>query len=209
MHEWMSEWTLIRTPTPTRHSLLLTFRWFSRTWHNTPKFFLETSRQASTIRRRERPDHSTGNSVSYSLRIVCGLFDIPYQLSANKGCETGAPAYGPYPRRNESLTICWWNYNWRQHFLLSYLKTQSISPVRRSKNNDILSAAVGSINNILTIKLVLPHYSRWPSHVSPWDSTIYFIFHISNTMVFEKSADRMKLKRWESIYNHVPTFFSI
>ena len=24
----------------------------------------------------------------------------------NKGCETGPPAYSPYPRRHESLTIC-------------------------------------------------------------------------------------------------------
>ena len=28
----------------------------------------------------------------------------------NKGCETGPPACSPYPRRLESLTICWCNY---------------------------------------------------------------------------------------------------
>ena len=28
----------------------------------------------------------------------------------NKGCETGPPAYSPYPRRLEGLTICWCNY---------------------------------------------------------------------------------------------------
>ena len=27
-----------------------------------------------------------------------------------KGCETGPPAYSSYPRRLESLTICWCNY---------------------------------------------------------------------------------------------------
>ena len=56
-----------------------------------------------------RPDHNTGNSVPYSLRIVCGFFNIP-QLFYDKGCETGPPAYGPYPRRLEILTICWCNY---------------------------------------------------------------------------------------------------
>ena len=56
-----------------------------------------------------RPDRNTGNSVPYSLRIVCGFFNFP-QLFYNKGCETGPPAYSPYPRRLESLTICWCNY---------------------------------------------------------------------------------------------------
>ena len=45
----------------------------------------------------------------YSLRIECGFFNFP-QLFYNKGCETGPPAYSPYPRRLESLTICWCNY---------------------------------------------------------------------------------------------------
>ena len=57
----------------------------------------------------EIPDHNTGNSMPYSLRIVCGFFNVP-QLLANKGFETGPPAYSPYPRRLESLTICLCNY---------------------------------------------------------------------------------------------------
>ena len=28
----------------------------------------------------------------------------------DKGCQTGPPAYSPYPRRLESITICWCNY---------------------------------------------------------------------------------------------------
>ena len=28
----------------------------------------------------------------------------------DKDCQTGSPAYGPYPRRLESLAICWYNY---------------------------------------------------------------------------------------------------
>ena len=52
----------------------------------------------------ERPDHRELRA-QYSLRIVCGFFNVP-QLFANKGCETGPPAYSPYPRRLERLTIC-------------------------------------------------------------------------------------------------------
>ena len=53
------------------------------------------------------PDHNTGNSMPYSLRIVCGFFNIPQLF---KGYETGPPGYSPYPTRLESLTICWCNY---------------------------------------------------------------------------------------------------
>ena len=53
------------------------------------------------------PDHKTGNFMPYSLRIVCGFLNIPQLF---KGCERGPPAYSPYPRRLESLTICWCNY---------------------------------------------------------------------------------------------------
>ena len=51
-----------------------------------------------------RTDHNTGNSVPYSFRLVCGFFSVPQFM--NKGSETGPPAYCPYPRRLESLTIC-------------------------------------------------------------------------------------------------------
>ena len=45
--------------------------------------------------------------MPYSLRIVCGFFNVPQLF---KGCETGPPAYSPYTRRLERLTICWCNY---------------------------------------------------------------------------------------------------
>ena len=45
--------------------------------------------------------------MPYSLRIVRGFFNVPQLF---KGCETGLPAYSPYPRRLESLTICWCDY---------------------------------------------------------------------------------------------------
>jgi len=53
------------------------------------------------------PDHNTGNLMPYSLRIMCGFFNVSQLF---KGCETGPPAYSPYPRRLESLTICWCDY---------------------------------------------------------------------------------------------------
>ena len=34
--------------------------------------------------------------MPYSLRIVCGFFNVPQLF---KGCEKGPAAYSPYPRR--------------------------------------------------------------------------------------------------------------
>ena len=55
---------------------------------------------------KTRPDHYTGNSVRYSLRQVCGFFNL---LVADyitlKVQETWPMIYCPYPRRQEHLTI--------------------------------------------------------------------------------------------------------
>ena len=71
-----------------------------------------------------RPNHNTRNSMPYSLRIVC-----------NKGCETGPSAYSPYPRRLETLTICWCNYKGSnfysvvlRHWLLVRPESNSLLP---------------------------------------------------------------------------------
>ena len=62
------------------------------------------------------------------IRIVCGFFNVPQNYKHSRNSETGPPAYRPYPRRLESLTICRWNYK-GSTFLLSYLKTLSVGPV--------------------------------------------------------------------------------
>ena len=41
-------------------------------------------------------------------------------------CGTGPPAYHPYPRTLERLTICGCNY--KAALLLSYFKTLSVGP---------------------------------------------------------------------------------
>ena len=54
---------------------------------------------------------------------LCGFFSVPQLFN---GCETGPPAYSPYPRRLASLTICWCNYKGTTFY--SYFKTLSVGP---------------------------------------------------------------------------------
>ena len=61
-----------------------------------------------------RPIHvrktATAQGSPYSFRIVRGFFYVPQNYQHSRNCEMGLPAYHPYPRRLESLTICRWNY---------------------------------------------------------------------------------------------------
>ena len=54
----------------------------------------------------QRPGQHTGNSMPYSLRLICGFFNVP------QGYEHRSVVfmYRPYPRRLESLTICRCHY---------------------------------------------------------------------------------------------------
>ena len=54
--------------------------------------------------------HNTGNFTPYSFRIVFGFFNVPHIIKHGRYCETGPTVYSYYPRRLESLTICWCNY---------------------------------------------------------------------------------------------------
>ena len=49
---------------------------------------------------------ATAPGSPYSFRIVRGFFYVPQNYQHSRNCETGPPAYRPYPRRLESLTIC-------------------------------------------------------------------------------------------------------
>ena len=53
---------------------------------------------------------ATAPGSPYSFRIVRGFFYVPQNYQHSRNCETASPAYRPYPRRLESLTICIWNY---------------------------------------------------------------------------------------------------
>ena len=52
---------------------------------------------------------ATASGSPYSFRIVRGCFYVPQNYQHSRNCEKGPPAYRPYPRRLESLTICRWN----------------------------------------------------------------------------------------------------
>ena len=49
---------------------------------------------------------ATAPGSPYSFRIVRGFFYVPQNYQHSRNCETRPPAYRPYPRRLESLTIC-------------------------------------------------------------------------------------------------------
>ena len=58
-------------------------------------------RTATTLHTKD--SHSTG--ITLLMRIVRGFFNVPQNYQHSRNCETGPPAYHPYPRRLESLTI--------------------------------------------------------------------------------------------------------
>ena len=73
-------------------------------------------------------DHYTGHHVPYSLRRVCGFFNVPqnfYYLC--KGLWDGAYGWSFLSEKTRESNRLQMLLQ-RQHFLLSYLKTLSLGP---------------------------------------------------------------------------------
>ena len=107
-------------------------------------------------------DHYTGHYVPYSLRRVCGFFNIPQIYYMCKGLWDGAyglSSLSEKTRKSNRLQMLLQ----RQHFLLSYLKTLSVfrpgfepatsrSAVRRL-SHWASRAAVSSMGGIVSLNL--------------------------------------------------------
>ena len=87
---------------------------------------LKSHATSPTPHSQTKDSHSTAPGSPYSFRIVRGFFYVPPKYQQSRNCEMGPPAYRPYPRRLEGLTICRWKY---KYFLLSYFKTLSVGSV--------------------------------------------------------------------------------
>ena len=79
-------------------------------WRSSQSFFLMYQVEFTGAPRREwvMPDYNTGKFMPYSLRIVCGFFNVPQLLRVVRWDLRFIVR--PYPRRLGSLTICWCNY---------------------------------------------------------------------------------------------------
>ena len=55
---------------------------------------------------KSRPQHRELRALLFT-NSVCSL--TSHRCFCDKGCKTGPPAISPYPKRLESLTICWCN----------------------------------------------------------------------------------------------------
>ena len=56
----------------------------------------------------EQPQHRELRALLFFDKCVGSI--TSHRILEWRNCETGPPAYSPYPRRLESLTICWCNY---------------------------------------------------------------------------------------------------
>ena len=126
-----------------------------------------------------RPYHNTGNSMPYSLRIVCTFLNVP-QLFAT-GYKTGPPPHSPYPRKLESLTICCLMLLQRQHLLYSIISR----PWGRSRTLDLL-------RNSLMLNQLSHQCAECDIDQYPNIHSISFLF-----------KDVLILKKWNQIA-HVP-----
>ena len=59
---------------------------------------------------KTRPDQHTGNSMPYSLRFMCGFFNVPQGYEHSSVVRRDLRFIVLNPRRLESLTICRCHY---------------------------------------------------------------------------------------------------
>ena len=69
-------------------------------------------------------DHCTGHYKPYTLRRVCGFFNVPQIYCMCKGLRDGLSSLSEKTRKSNCLQMLLQ----RQYFLLSYLKTLSVGP---------------------------------------------------------------------------------
>ena len=72
-------------------------------------------------------DHYTGHYVPYSLRRVCGFFNVPQIYYMCKGLWDGAYGLSSLSQKTRKSNRLQMSLQ-RQHFLLRYLKTLSVGP---------------------------------------------------------------------------------
>ena len=72
-------------------------------------------------------DHYTGHYVPYSLRRVCGFFNVPQIYYMCKGLWDGAYGLSSLSKKTRKSNHLQMLLQ-RQHFLLSYLKILSVGP---------------------------------------------------------------------------------
>ena len=69
-------------------------------------------------------DHYTGHYVPYTLRRVCGFFNVPQIYYTYKGLWDGAYSLSSLSEKTRKSNLL----QMLLHFLLSYLKTPSVGP---------------------------------------------------------------------------------
>ena len=111
---------------------------------------------------------------------------------------TGPTVYRPYPRRLESLTICWFNYKGSMHLLLSYLKTLSAGPAGVELTTSRMTARCSTIEP--SVRIVY-----WKTYVSVlivyWKTCFWVCFSLSYDIILsysvKNSMDRVSIKTWK------------
>ena len=136
--------------------------------------------------------------MPYSLRIVCGFFNVP-QLFATRVVRQEPPAHSLYPRRLESLTICWCNYK-DSTFYSVIFKTLSVGPAGVKLTTSRMTAwfstnwATGAWSRDLCVRCavntslcnILAIFEIW-QFIIFWYCHLHLIFSLLNVITWKRS----------------------